>query len=195
LTGPALIDSGLTLDALSRGTQDEDGLIGLAGMTMTCVGLILSTNATSAELSELMLSFLCISTLISTSGLGDLDLMPGTFRGDIPPPPCEARMLGASEIDRLSLVSSQRALRRRVPSTISSQTAVTYLGVAPRRMRASGEKPSCKRLRMMSIYCRASDSEITDSPQHIFTEIRPSMEICTDQEEQKRPVQVNLSLT
>jgi len=100
-------------------------------------GLGFSINLISAELSDELLSSLVIVTETSTSGL--------SIRPSL-----------------LSRACSQSAFRRLVPATISSHTAVTYLGVAPRRMSASGLKPSYRRFRMMSMYCWASSGEMSE---------------------------------
>lgn len=63
-------------------------------------------------------------------------------------------------LDGALLVSVHSDFRRLVCSTISSQTAVTNLAVAPFLIKTSGEKPSCRRPLMTSMYCRASATVI-----------------------------------
>lgn len=120
--------------------------------------LILSINFISAEDSEPILSDLCLWNNTSTSGLGDR--ASASAAGEASP---ASITLGASDTALTSRGSSHRALLRREPSTISSQTAETYCAVAPRRIKVSGVKPSVRRLRITSMYWRASESVMTEA--------------------------------
>ena len=65
------------------------------------------------------------------------------------------------ELDGAALVPIHNDLRLFCPSTISSQTAVTYCGVAPCLTSCSGVTPSCRRFRIRLMYCLASSGEIS----------------------------------
>lgn len=117
-------------------------------------GFSMSWN--SAEPSEERLIRLFVDTETSTSEPGDCD---NAFIDTAVVVWCCEIITG--EVSVAGFGASQSSLRRFVPSTISSHTAVTYLAVAPFLTRMSGENPSCKRLRMISMYLRASPGEIS----------------------------------
>jgi hypothetical protein len=125
------LDVGNTIGCLTRLGGGGDGF---------------SIRRNSAEPSEERLIRLFVETETSTSEPSDSDkaltvvdviaVRDGMLTG---------------EVSDVVFGASQSAFRRFVPSTISSHTAVTYLAVAPFFTRVSGENPSCRRLRIMSM--------------------------------------------
>jgi hypothetical protein len=114
-------------------------------------GLTCSSKLISAKPSDDTLRLLCSGSVTTVmSGLLDLRLRVDVL------PLAEGTTF---------LASIHRDLRRFVPSTISSHTAVTYLGVAPRLIKPSGAKPSYRSFRMISMYSRASSGEISTANQ------------------------------
>lgn len=134
--------SGVSAEADDEGTfgfQDElgTGMCTCRGESMSSMTSLTSTELDDDELTSRVISMACGDPLCKSDGPDNESVI---------------ELLAVPSYDG----REASACSRRLNLARSSQTARTYLGVAPRLINASGEMPSVIKFRIMSIYCAAS---------------------------------------